>query len=152
MANSIVRFDPFEDLTRLQLEMNRLFDDSVTSGPTRRRSPSSGRAWAPSVDIHEDENSITVKADLPGVKMEDIDIEMQDDTLTIKGERKFEDEENRHGYVRIERSYGSFQRSFNVGVPVQADHINASYRDGLLTVTLPKAEHVKPKKVEIKVA
>ena len=150
MANHIVRFDPFEDLTRLQREMNRLFDDSARTAVTR---PSTElfapRAWSPAVDIYDDHNSIVVKAELPGLRQEDIDIEVSGDTLTIKGERKFEETETKDHVVRVERSYGSFQRSFTIGVPIQSDKVSAVYKDGVLTVELPKSEEVKTKKVRV---
>ena len=147
MAN-IVRFDPFEDMVRLQREVNRLFEDNGRGG---RANPehASARTWAPAVDIHEDADSITVKADLPGLRQEDIDIELHGDTLTLKGTREFTDTQRKDSYVRVERSYGQFQRSFTVGVPVRADAVSASYKDGVLEVTLPKSEETKPKKVTV---
>lgn len=148
MANGIVRFDPFEDLTRLQREMNRLFDDTfVTGSRPARREGMTPAAWAPAVDVSEDANEIVLRSELPGVKQEDLDIELSNDMLTIRGEKKFEDEEKKGNYVRIERAYGAFQRSFNLGVPVQQDKISASFKDGVLTVRLPKSEATKPKKV-----
>lgn len=151
MANGIVRFDPFEDLTRLQREMNRLFDDTFTPTPTRgRRSEGVATAtWAPAVDVAEDANEIVLKSELPGVRQEDLDIELANDTLTIRGEKKFEDEEKKGNYVRVERAYGSFQRTFSLGVPIDQDKISASFKDGVLTVRLPKSEQTKPKKVAV---
>jgi HSP20 family protein len=153
MANGIVRFDPFEDLTRLQREMNRLFDDTYGTGsrPTRREGVAAP-TWAPAVDVSEDANEIVLRSELPGVKMEDLDIEVANDTLTIRGEKKFAEEEKKNNYVRIERAYGVFQRSFNLGVPVQHDKISAGFKDGVLTVRLPKSEETKPKKVVVKPA
>jgi HSP20 family protein len=148
MAN-IVRFDPFEDLSRLQREVNRLFEDNTRSG--RGSEPASSRVWAPPVDILEDHNEIVVKAELPGIKQEDIDIELTGDTLTIKGERKFEDTQRKDNYVRVERAYGNFQRSFTIGVPVQNNAVKASYKDGILEIRLPKSEETKPKKVQVSV-
>ncbi|HEY3332375.1 MAG TPA: Hsp20/alpha crystallin family protein [Capsulimonadaceae bacterium] len=147
MANGIVRFDPFEDFTRLQRDMNRLFDDSFGTPTRRNRENVATAAWAPAVDVSEDTNEIVLRAEVPGVKQDDLDIELTGDTLTIKGEKKFEDEERKGNYVRVERSYGSFQRSFNLAVPVQADKINATFKDGVLTVHLPKSEATKPRKV-----
>ena len=146
MAN-IVRFDPFEDLTRLQREVNRLFEDN--GRPGRSAEPASTRAWAPVVDIFEDQNEIVVKAELPGIRQEDIDIELTGDTLTIKGQRKFEDTARKDNYVRIERAYGQFQRAFTIGVPVQNEAVTAGYKDGVLEVHLPKSEATKPKKVKV---
>jgi len=153
MANGIVRFDPFEDLSRLQREMNRLFDDTYTPSPrTSRREGVAAPTWAPAVDVAEDANEIVLRSELPGVRQEDLDIEVVNDTLTIRGEKKFADDEKKGNYVRIERAYGAFQRSFTLGVPVQQDKINASFKDGVLTVRLPKSEETKPKKVLVKPA
>ena len=148
MAN-IVRFDPFEDMARLQREVNRLFEDS--NRPTGRDGAelTPARTWAPAVDIFEDRDEIVVRADLPGLKLEDIDIELTGETLTLRGERKFEDTARKDNYVRIERSYGHFQRSFAIAVPVRRDSVKASYRDGLLEVRLPKSEETRPKKVQV---
>jgi HSP20 family protein len=143
---SIVRWDPFRELEALRENVNRLFQESMGS----RREPAI-RAWAPPVDVIEDQEKIVVKVELPGLKREDIDIEMTGDTLTIKGDRKLEDEEKRKDYVRVERAYGQFQRSFTIGVPVKASEVKAGYKDGILEVTIPKAEEIKPKKVEVAV-
>ncbi len=144
---NIVRFDPFEDITRIQREVNRLFEDNHRGG--RASEPASARTWAPLVDIFEDQNEIVVRAELPGVSQDDIDIELTGETLTLKGERKFADAQRRDSYVRVERAYGPFQRSFTIGVPVQNDAVAASYKDGLLEVHLPKSEATKPKKVKV---
>jgi HSP20 family protein len=120
----------------------------------RSRAPQenvSAHVWSPPVDIYEDHDAIVIKTDLPGMKQDEIDIEMTDDTLTIQGERHFEDEARREHYVRVERQYGKFQRSFTIGLPVQADKVSATYRNGILEVTLPKAEAVRPKKVQVSV-
>ncbi len=151
MANNLVRFDPFEDLTRLQREMNRLFDDSY--GVAAHHPHKEGMmtaAWAPVVDVSEDTNEIVMRVEVPGVKPEDLDIEMSGETITIKGEKKFEDEERKGNYVRMERSYGTFQRSFTLNVPVKPDEITASFKDGVLTLKVPKSEAIKPKKVMVK--
>lgn len=108
------------------------------------------REWMPPFDISETEGEIVVKAELPGMKVEDIDITLTDGLLTIKGERKMEKEEKQENYHRIERQFGTFSRSMNLGLQVEADGVDADYKDGVLTVTLPKAEEVKPKKIEVK--
>lgn len=147
---SIVRFDPFEDVVRLQREVNRLFEDNTrVRGRDGGAELASARSWAPPVDIVEDQNEIIVRAELPGLKQEDIDIELTGDTLVIKGERKFEDTERKDNYVRVERSYGAFQRVFTVGVPVEHNGVTASYKEGILEVRLPKSEATKPKKVQV---
>ncbi len=148
MAN-IIRFDPFEDLTRLQREMNRMFDDSYRANPRNAEQGGQIRTWAPAVDITEDADKITLKAELPGIKQEDIDIEIHGDTLTLRGERKLEESVTKGNYVRVERAYGSFQRAFSLNAPIQEDKVNASYKDGVLVIELPKSEAVKPKKVSV---
>jgi HSP20 family protein len=108
------------------------------------------REWMPAFDISETEGEIIVKAELSGMKVEDIDITLTDGLLTIKGERKMEKEDKQENYHRIERQFGTFSRSLNLGLKVKADGIDAGYKDGILTVTLPKAEEDKPQKIEVK--
>src|ERR1051326_4284516 len=134
--------DPFDALMRLQ----DVFNPRATQQP---REHVSSRVWSPTVDVYEDGDSIVIKADLPGMKQEDIDIEMNGDVLTIRGERKFEDEEHRDNYVRIERQYGAFQRTFTIVIPIEAEKVKATYRNGILELNIPKAEAVKPKKVQV---
>ena len=110
----------------------------------------SEQEWLPPFDVSETENEIIVKAELPGMDVKDIDIALTDGLLTIKGERKLEKEDKKENYHRIERQFGSFSRSLNLGEKVKADGIEAAYKDGILTVTLPKAEESKPKKIEVK--
>ena len=107
------------------------------------------REWLPAFDISETEDEVIVKAEVPGMDVEDIDITLTDGLLTIKGERKLEKEDKGENYHRIERQFGSFSRSFNVGAKVKADGIDAGYKDGILTITLPKAEEDEPKKIEV---
>ncbi len=143
---SLARWDPFRELEALQENVNRLFEESIVRP---RRESRADRVWTPPVDVAEDEEKVVVKAELPGMKREDIDIELSGDTLTIRGERKLENEERKEDYVRVERAYGRFQRSFTIGVPVKSDEVKASYKDGLLEITIPKSEEVKPKKVDV---
>ena len=150
---AIVRFDPFRELDRLQNEVNRLFEGYNNTGEhpgamTASNGPA-GRVWSPAVDVAETEHEIVLRAEIPGMKQEDIDIELTGDTLSLRGERKFENEERKENFVRVERSYGRFQRSFTLGVPVQFDAVTASYRDGVLEVHLPKSEETKPRKVQV---
>jgi len=154
---AIVRFDPFRELDRLQSEVNRLFE-GYTQAPEQRgagtgngQMAAATRLWSPAVDVAENQNEIVLRAELPGMKQEDIDIELTGDTLTLRGDRKFENEERREDFVRVERAYGRFQRSFTLGVPVQHDQVKASYRDGVLEVHLPKSEDTKPRKVQVSV-
>jgi len=142
----IVRWDPFSDLVQLRDDIGRWFGGAEREGKLEKKSS----AWSPDVDIKETETEITVKADLPGMKKEDIEVSLDNDLLVIKGERKFEKEEKEKDFVRVERSYGSFYRSFTVGVPVKEDEIKASYKEGVLEVVIPKAEIKKAKKVEVK--
>ena len=141
----IHRWDPFRDLATLQDKINRAFNEQISGAEGENIS---NRAWAPVVDILETETELIVRAELPGLSKEEIDIEVTSESLTIKGDRKFPEEE-KDKYLRVERPYGSFQRSFNIGVPVQPDKVNASYKDGILEVKIPKAEEIKPKKIEI---
>jgi HSP20 family protein len=106
--------------------------------------------WMPAFDVSETEGEIIVKAELPGIDVKDMDIALTDGLLTIKGERRLEKEDKKENYHRIERQFGSFSRSLNLGEKVKADGIEAAYKDGILTITLPKAEESKPKKIEVK--
>ena len=143
----IVRWDPFSDMIQFRDEVGRWFD-----ALDKKKEGKKAAVWAPDVDIKETDSEIQIKADLPGIKKEDIDISVDEDQLVIKGERKEEKEEKDKDYVRVERSYGSFYRSFNIGVPVKSDQVKASYKDGVLKLVLPKAEAKKPKKIKIETA
>ncbi len=145
---SLARWDPFRELEALQEDVNRLFQESMARP---RRETSAARVWAPPVDVVEDDEKIIVRAEIPGMKKEDIDIELTGDTLTIRGERKLENEEKKENMVRVERAYGRFQRSFTIGVPVKSNEVKAAYRDGILEITIPKSEEIKPKKVDVSV-
>lgn len=126
----------------------RFFEDTVTRLMSE---PRTGRPWSPPVDILENEDQVVLKADLPDVKLEDIDVRVENETLSIKGERRFNEENGGKGYHRIERSYGSFVRSFAVPTSVDTEHVSADYKNGVLTVTLPKKEAAKPKQVKVAV-
>jgi len=126
----------------------RVFEDAVTRWMSE---PRVSRPWSPAVDILETENELVVKADLPDVPLEDIDVRVEDQTLSIKGERKFELDSNEKGYHRVERAYGSFMRSFAVPTSVDTEKVSADYKNGVLTVTLPKKEAAKPKQVKVEV-
>jgi HSP20 family protein len=125
-----------------------LFEDAVTRMMSE---PRASRPWSPSVDILETEDALTVRADLPGVKIEDIDIRVENQTLTISGSRKFEKDETVKGYHRIERSYGEFVRSFAVPSTVDTDKVAADYKNGVLTVTMPRKESARPRQVKVTV-
>src|SRR5258705_12150754 len=111
--------------------------------------PRGARPWSPSVDIFETENELILKADLPDVKLEDIEVRVENQTLTLKGERKFEKDESNRGFHRIERQYGTFVRSFTVPASVDAERVAAEYKNGVLSVRLPKKEAAKPRQVKI---
>ena len=143
--------DPFRDMTTLQERMNKLFEDSLMRSRSAEHELPMG-AWTPAVDIFETEESVVLRADLPGVDLADIDLRIEDSILILRGERKFSKEEKQEDFLRIERSYGSFQRTFRLPGNVDQDHIQATHRDGVLEVTLMKSESSRPRliKVEIK--
>jgi HSP20 family protein len=148
---AIVRWDPFRDVTTLQERMNRLFDQALSRTRMDDEEGLTASMWSPAVDIFETSDSIVMKAELPGVSRDNIEIRVQDNTLMLKGERKFEREVKEENYLRIERSYGAFQRAFNLPTVVQQDKIKAVFKDGVLEVTMSKAEEEKPKQVKIDV-
>lgn len=148
---ALVRWRSFRDSVSIQDEMNRLFNDFFGRVPSRFEADWTPSEWSPSVDIFETKDDILIKAEVPGMKKEDIKITLQDNVLTLKGESKQEKEEKETNFYRMERSYGSFVRSFNLPTVVQADRIKASYKDGILSITLSKAEEVKPKQIPIEI-
>jgi len=138
------------DLWSMQREINRMFDSFMQGGI--QDDGSLGLAmWTPAVDIVEREDEFEVKVELPGVEKDDVKITLESNILTIRGEKKQEKEQKGENLHRVERSYGSFQRSFTLPTTVKNDKIDASYRDGILMITLPKAEEAKPKQIEVKV-
>jgi len=142
----LIRWDPFGDLSTLRERVNRLFEETLARPD--RREPASARTWAPLVDIYDANGDIVLRADLPGLKQEDIDLQLTGDTLTIRGERKLSEE---HSYMRVERPHGNFERSFTLSVPIDQSKVKASYREGVLEIVLPKAEEAKPKQVKVEV-
>jgi HSP20 family protein len=126
----------------------RVFQDSLS----RLFSEPASRPWSPAVDIYETENELVLKADLPDVDPKNVGIQLENGTLTLKGERKFEDQKNGRGFHRIERSYGSFVRAFSLPETVDGDKVKADYKSGVLTVTLPKKEVAKPKTINVEIA
>jgi Molecular chaperone (small heat shock protein) len=144
---SIVRYDPFRDLRSLQDEVNRLFSTNLTrafgeEGIARG-------AWNPSVDIYENKDQIVLEAELPGMKREDFDLSIENNVITLRGERRFEKKDESDNYHRVERAYGSFTRSFTLPQTVQAESVTAEYRNGVLRVVMPKREEVKARRIEI---
>lgn len=144
---AVIRWDPFRDMNVLQERMNRLFED-VNRG-WRSDEPASTTTWSSAVDIFETESEIVVKAELPGVDKNSISLNLERNVLTLRGERRFEKETKEENYHRIERSYGSFSRSFSIPATVEEDKIRAEYKDGVLKISLPKREQVKPKQIPI---
>ncbi len=147
--NTITRWDQSRGLTTLQDQVNRLFEDNFT----RDRSAHADLAtWAPPVDIYETENELVLKADLPGLQDKDIDVRVENNMLTIRGERKFEKDVNEDNYLRVERTYGSFTRSFSLPNTVSSESVRAEYRNGVLTLHMAKLEESKPKQIKISVS
>jgi len=148
---AIVRWlDPFRDLSAIQERMNRIFEDALARSRGREEGLRTGM-WTPAVDIYENNDSVVVKAELPGVERDQISVEVKDGILTLRGERKFEKEVKEESYHRIERSYGNFQRSFSLPVSVEPDKVTARFKDGVLEVILPKKEQARPKQIQVDV-
>ena len=148
--SAITHWDPFRSLNTFQDPFSRLFEGTFPQG--RGAGQADLAAWAPAVDIYEGQNELVAKVDLPGVEEKDIDIRLENNTLTIRGQRKFEKSVNEESYLRVERAYGSFTRTFSLSNTVNPEGINASYNQGVLTVHMPKREKSKPKQVKINVA
>lgn len=139
--------DPWREMVELQRGINQLFNSGRSSGDDVALS-----AWTPAVDIFEGENEYVIKLELPEVGRDDVKISLHDQTLSISGERKIENEDKRDGYHRVERSYGQFYRSFTLPPKVNSEAINAQFKDGVLRLTLPKREEAKPKQIEVKIS
>jgi HSP20 family protein len=146
-VSSMTRWDTYSGLSGLQEQVNRLFESSFS----RRADNSAITTWAPAVDIFETENELVVKADLPDVNEKDIDVRVENNMLTVRGERKFEEKTEKENYLRVERTYGAFSRSFRLPNTVNNETIQAGYKNGVLTVTLPKRAESKPKQVRVNV-
>lgn len=144
---ALSRWEPFRGATTFQEQVNRLFNDVFE----RNQHESSLSTWAPAVDIYETEHELVVKADLPEVDAKDLDIRVENNVLTIRGERKFEKKVNEDNYLRVERTYGSFSRSFSLSNTVNSEAIKADYQNGVLTLSLPKREEAKPKQIKVNV-
>lgn len=135
---SLLRSNQPGELQELQNRMNRLFESGTTA-----------RLWTPAVDITESEHEILLEAELPGMKKEEIDVQLNGDTLTLRGERKIERSEKDEQYHRVERQYGAWQRSFQIEIPIDVENVSADYKDGVLVVRLPKARETKPRQIAI---
>ena len=146
---AIVRWEPFRDLLASQRDFDRLFREAFS--PAFGEGELSTRTWAPPVDIYENGDSLVLKAEVPGVDPKDVEVRVEDNTLYLKGERKFEKEVKDDKYHRVERSYGTFTRSFSLPNSIDAEKVQADYKDGILTLTMPKREEAKPKTIKINV-
>lgn len=145
---TLVRWSPLRDLVGIQSEMNRLFDDFFVRSSENADQPT---VWSPMVDISENDNEIVVVAELPGLQKDDVKIALQDNVLSLEGEKKHEAEVKNKCYHRLERGYGKFQRSFVLPASVKGDQVKASYKDGVLSIRLPKAEEAKPRQIDVTV-
>lgn len=144
---AIRKWNPFSEIMSLQHQLDRLFGETLERGT---RGEIDFGSWMPPVDLREESDKLVLEMELPGLKKDDIEISLENNVLTVKGERKFEKEEKKDNYHKIERSYGKFSRSFSLPTTVKADAIDASLKDGVLTLSLPYAEEAKPKKISIK--
>ena len=142
---AIVRWNPARDFNRMERELRRMFRDFEQSS----EEPSSVAVWTPPVDIYETDNEVVVRADLPGIDQRDLDIRLENNVLTLKGERKMEQEVKEDNYHRIESAYGTFVRSFTLPAIVEEDKIKAEYKNGVLKIVLPKKEQAKPRQIKV---
>src|SRR5260370_15203974 len=147
MRTTLSRWEPFRGAATLEEQGNRLFGNVLE----RSAEESNLTSWAPAVDIYETEHELVVKADLPEVDPKDLDIRVENNILTIRGERKFEKKVNEDNYLRVERAYGAFGRSFSLANTVNSEAIKADYQNGVLTLTIPKREEAKPKQIKVNV-
>ena len=138
-------FEPFRSFKPFYGDFDRWFNEVAKGSETK------DAVWNPNVDVYETDNSYVLKADLPGINKEDINLDINNNTLTLKGEKKFEEKVEKDKYLRIERRYGSFSRSFTLSDKVDKENISANYKDGVLEVTLPKKEEAKPKEIKVEV-
>jgi HSP20 family protein len=147
MRATLNRWEPFRGAATLQEHVNRLFGNVLEHSGEE----SNLTSWAPAVDIYETEHELVVKADLPEVDPKELDIRVENNLLTIRGERKFEKKVTEENYLRVERAYGSFSRSFSLANTVNSEAIKADYQNGVLTLTIPKREEAKPKQIKVNV-
>ena len=146
MNTHVTRYSPMRELVTLNDRLSRFFEEAAG-----QNSPNLEYGqWAPPVDLKEEESQFVLRADMPGMNRDDIDIQVENNVLTISGERRFEAEERKEDYHRIERAYGKFVRSFTLSTRVKAEGISASYKDGILTVTCPKTEESKPRQIQVR--
>lgn len=146
----LTRWDPFREFSTLQNQMNRLFQESFGQQPGREEALTTS-VFAPAVDVYEDEHNVTLKVEVPGIDEKDIDIRVENNTLIVHGERKFEKDEKEENYRRVERQYGSFTRTFTLPSTVDPDNIQADYDKGVLKIRLAKKAEAKPKQIKVNV-
>ena len=146
---SVIRYEPLGMLRRFHDEVSRLFDEDYYGVAGGDQSSAATSHWAPAVDIKEEQDRYVLRADVPGVDSKDIEITMENGVLTIKGERKLEEKEEREGYKRVERVYGTFFRRFTLPDTADAEKVSASSKNGVLEVTIPKQEKVQPRKIKV---
>lgn len=146
---TMTRWEPFRGSPTLQEQLNRFFNDTFLRSQGEE---SALTTWAPAVDIYESGEELVVKADLPDINEKDIDVRVENNLLTIRGERKFEKNVSEDNYLRVERSYGAFSRSFSLPNTVNTEAIHADYKNGVLTVKLPKREEAKPRQVKVQIS
>jgi len=148
MRDTIVRWDPFRDLVRIEDELGRLFGRTFEWAEPMR--PAARGSWMPSMDVYETEDEIVAKLELPGIEPEDVEVSVEDSTLTVTGRREFSSEVKEEDYHRLERRYGSFTRAITLPQTADAEKVEARFDKGVLTVAVPKVEKAKPKKIEVK--
>src|SRR5882757_3711111 len=146
----LTRWEPFREFATLQDRMNRLFRDSYSNEGGRDESLTAS-SFSPAVDVYEDEHIVTLKIEVPGIDEKDIDVRIENNTLTVHGERKIEKEEKEENYRRVERQYGGFTRTFNLPTTVDAEKVSAHYDKGVLKIALPKKAEAKPKQIKVNV-
>jgi HSP20 family protein len=145
----VTRWEPFREFSVLQDRLNRLFQDSLGTG--REETLATSGAFVPAVDVYEDEHNVTLKLEVPGIDEKDIDVRVENNTLTVRGERKFEKEEKEENFHRIERSYGSFSRCFTLPSTVDAEKVEADYDKGVLKIRLARKAEAKPKQIKVNI-
>jgi HSP20 family protein len=144
----LTRWEPFREFATLQDRINRAFRESYTGGQDESLTTST---FSPAVDVYEDEHKVTLKIEVPGIDEKDIDVRVENNTLTVHGDRKIEKEEKEENYLRVERQYGSFTRTFNLPQTVDTDNVSATYDKGVLKISLPKKAEAKPKQIKVQV-
>jgi HSP20 family protein len=145
----LTRFEPFREFSNLQDRINRVFRESY--GPASQDESLTTSSFAPAVDVYEDEHNVTLKIEVPGIDEKDIDVRLENNTLTVHGERKIEKEEKEENYRRVERQYGSFTRTFTLPTTVDSEKVSATYDKGVLKIALPKKAEAKPKQIKVTV-